>query len=69
MNTECCTAFRTSVFLFLTFEEFLHSIGLNEVQILKYTHIVFLRVAIFKYLKVFTWIVWTFKTEFYYTLG
>ena len=69
MNTDCTTAFRTSVFLLLTIEEFLHSMVLNEVQILKYAHVVFLRVAIFKFLKMYTWIVWTFKTEFYFVFG
>jgi len=57
MNTDCCAALRTFVFLFLTVEEFLHPIGLNEIQILDHTQVVFLRIAIVKFLKMCTGII------------
>ena len=65
MNTDCFPTFWTAVFLFLTVEEFLHAIILNEIQILDYTHVVFLRVTFFKFQKMYTWIVGTFKAELY----
>jgi len=66
MNAYCCATFRTSVFLFLIFEKFLHSVIPNGKQILDYVHIVFLRVAILKFQKMYTWIIWTFKAELHF---
>ncbi len=63
MNAGCFTTFWTAVLFFLVVEEFLHSMGLNEIQILNYAHFVFFRIAILKLLKMNTGIICAFKTE------
>lgn len=65
MNADCCTAGWASEFLFLSTEEFLHSMIPNEIQILDYAHVVFLGVSLLKFQKMLTRIICTFKTELY----
>lgn len=68
MDTSSFATSWASVFLFLIFYEFLHPMVSYGIQILKYAHIVIFRVTIFKFLKMCTGIICTFKTELYFTL-